>query len=298
MTRIIEHGHCSTLGEYVTTKRAVLYSTANPSKFSPSEIDMSIPASFPSSSNFVSFSAFIYSLNQAKRSLYSSTAKPSECGIFVRAEALRDLELFAVRTNSRQRDWVDGDLKEQAEAAAARDKNLIDSVSCITKHYAEKPASAEQLMSLLFESRSPDAARRAICTQIHGQATVIDGDQPLSLPTTAVGNSVAFQSTQPYSVGLRISEVLDHGHKIVAVIEKTYEDCPIFSPNDLGNREVQLRVDSVRHARTLSSCMHLPAPIQVSVAFSVTASHRGLSYAGKLISFTQPEQLIQALTGR
>ncbi len=296
MNSHLEYGHCDQIGEYVVTKTAIPQLLPVDKSFLMNDIELSMSIATEVSSELFAFSALVESLYEANKSLQGSLADPKKCATYVRGIDISALEVVAIRTKAKQKDWVDSDdLKEQAHAEIIRDKHLVASVLPLTRDHSKHPAAAEDVVALIKDSHHPDATRKALCTQILGKSVVVDNEQALCKPTEHKGTSVDFHASKHYVISFRIKDILENGSKAVVILEETFDGCPLFFNHDLGNREINLEIDSHDASQIFPICMHLDQPVSAKVQITLNASFRGLAYRGRFHGFSNSSTLRDAV---
>lgn len=239
-------------------------------------------------SKVIPASVFIDQVKDAVKQLQRLNTHPGDAALIgFLPEQVAHLELVMARTQRKQKDWIEKDLRSITEAEASMTSAALLRMRPAIAKAKKNSLSAEELIQTLSAETDMRIARERFLTQASQPVSLRDDENILALPNS-LPLPKKYSAKQAYTLTVAIESV----DRVVStvrllLVDKILPD-QIFSENDQGTRTILTLADDAVDIKLLGLCMANQVNIQVEVALCVSINGAGLSYTANLIRILNP----------
>lgn len=252
------------------------------------EILMTQQIAITSQSGVIPVSVFFDHAKDAVKQLQLLNTHPGDAtSIGFLPEQVAALDLMMVRTDRRQKDWIDKELSAITELETAVTNAALIRMKPAINKARKNLLTAEELMKTLNAEPDMKIARERFLTQSGQPVSIRDNENILAMPNAAALPK-RYLAKDPYifTVSVESTDRVASSVRLLLVDKLPPKD--LFLEHDVGVRTIITSVKDSSDIKLLALCMANQVSVQVKVALSINIGGSGLSYTANLISILNP----------
>lgn len=285
---------CPSHGAFCRTTYADL--RISPEKlFTTTEILMTQSIDLATHASLISLQHSIDLLRHAMRTLEGYKTHPGDATLIgVPADQIRSLEIVLARTETKQKNFIDGDVVAAAEAETAARRSALARLKPIINKAKTDVLSAEELLTALNDEPDPKVARGRFLSFSGDSLTVRDEQEILKL-ADARPLPKKYAAANSYTLTVIVTSVdVTSADAHFTLIDK-FLPSPLFTNADVGFRKVITHIADSGDLRCLNLCMAYGVSVPVELAISVNIGGAGLGYTATLIRLVNRADTMNSL---
>ena len=285
---------CPSHGAFCRTTYADLH--ISPEKlFTTTEILMTQSIDLATHASLISLQHSIDLLRNAMRALEGYKTHPGDATLIgVPADQIRSLEIVLARTETKQKNFIDGDIVAAAEAETAARRSALARLKPIINKAKTDVLSAEELLTALNDEPDPKVARGRFLSLSGDSLTVRDEQEILKL-ADARPLPKKYAAANSYTLTVIVTSVdVTSADAHFTLIDK-FLPSPLFTKDDVGFRKVITHIADSGDLRCLNLCMAYGVSVPVELAISVNIGGAGLGYTATLIRLVNRADTMNSL---
>lgn len=283
--------HCDELGDYcVATSCWPNFDSLKSIKYE--ELIMTSKAHVDSNAKIVSLDSHLQLLQKAGAELKQVISHPSnQVLIGLRANAVKNMEIVAVRLAKKEQDLIHEDLKTATEEEVKATRHSYETMKPLVDKAVANRLSAEELLTAINAQPNPLLARRQFMSMGENVATIFDDNEVLvrrgqmTLPHR-------YPSEGQYTLEVMVAQFSPTTRTATFALVAAFGKQPFFNDNDHG-KSVVAEIPSQNDVTLIGLCASYGLPLKVVMALEVSLKIKGqLPISGTVIRLANEVEVI------
>lgn len=286
--------HCAELGDFcITTFCWPNFDSLKPVKYK--EHIMKSEVRVDTDAAIVSLDSHLQLLQKAGSELKHVIGHPTnQVLIGLRASAVKNLEIVAVRLAKKEQDLIHEDLdtatKEEAEAA----RHSYEKMRPLGEKAAANRLSAEELVSTLNEQPNPILARRQFMSLGVDVATIFD-DTEIIVKPNQIALPLKYSSEGQYTLEVMVAQFSPGTGTATFALISAFGKQPFFDDNDQG-RNLVADIPNENDVTLVGLCASYRLPLKVIMTLEVSLKIKGqLPISGTVVRLENETKVIASI---
>lgn len=228
------------------------------------------------------------------QTLSKHPADQSEVGVLV--EDASNLRLVLARIEPKQLRIDQPSLTEMAKEELALTEDQATKLRPLATSILSDSASAEEVMQSINQNEFPARERKALHSLLTCNNTML-ADQKVLLSPPDVQPDSAFLIKGKDLHHLQIDPINTYrdDRQIEVRLMKVKSHCPLFSDDQIGRKDLKLKVPNFGDLRMLSTASSFGLMVDVEAKINVKLTAKGAEYSGLVIKVIKSPEFLKAL---